>query len=148
MRRLGVVKSYKNHNFANAMRTALSRNNFVTDAYRQSQDAKFRLGDLRAVLFNLGDLNRMLQESLSTALRNMHMGIDKTDNWTSTNGFATEASLVAYDVGMRMGQVMAKNLINTVRVVFDNRMANFDTQPQLSVVPGSAESISEGVSRH
>ncbi|EBZ2963384.1 hypothetical protein ABM698_000200 [Salmonella enterica subsp. enterica serovar Newport] len=144
MRRLGVVKSYKNHNFANAMRTALSRNNFVTDAYRQSQDAKFRLGDLRAVLFNPGDLNRMLQESLSTALRNMHMGIDKTDNWTSTNGFATEASLVAYDVGMRMGQVMAKNLINTVRVVFDNRMANFDTQPQLSVVPGSAESISEG----
>ncbi|ANZ48883.1 hypothetical protein HOV30_gp033 [Erwinia phage Derbicus] len=144
MRRLGVVKSYKNHNFANALRTALSRQNFVQDAYRQSQDAKFRLGDLRSVLFNPQDLNRMLQDSLSTAMRNMSLGIDKTDSWTNMRGIGTDASLIAYDVGMRMGQVMAKNLINGIRLTFDNRMANFDTQPQLAVVPDSAESVSEG----
>lgn len=144
MRRLGVVKSYKNHSFSTAMKTALSRNNFVPDSYRQAQNAKFRLADLRVCLFNPGDLNRMISESLSVAMRNMQLGIDKTDNWTSMNGFSTDASLVAYDIGMRVSQVMAKNLIGAIRMTFDNRSANFDTMPLLAIIPGSAESLSEG----
>lgn len=144
MRRLGVVKQYKQHSFSNAMKNALSRNNFVKDSYAQAQDAKFRLGDLRVCLFNPTDMDRMIRESLAAAMRNMSLGIDKTDTWTSMNGYSTEGSLVAYDIGMRVSQVMAKNLIGAIRMTFDNRMANFDTPAQLQVVPESAESLSDG----
>lgn len=141
LRSIGVVKSYKSHSFTSALKTAISNRNNSVAGNKASQNAKFRLGDFRAAMNNPHHVDTQIRESLTAALRNLNLGIDKTDNWTASNGMATDASLVAYDIAMRVGQIMAKNLIGAAGFVWDNTMANFDTRAQFGIVQNSLESI-------
>lgn len=141
LRTIGVVKSYKSHAFTSALKTAISNSSNSLAGVKASQNAKFRLGDFRVAVNNGFHLDAQIRDSLNAAMRNMQLGVDKTDNWTRTNGFATDASLIAYDVAMRVGQLMAKNLIGAVGVAWDNSMANFENKAQFGILPNSLESL-------
>lgn len=141
LRSVGVVKSYKSHTFTSALKTAISNRNNSVAGNKAAQNAKFRLGDFRAAMNNPNHVDVQIRESLNAALKNMSLGIDKTDNWTTSNGMATDASLVAYDIAMRVGQIMAKNLIGAAAFVWDNTMANFDNRAQFNIVQNSLEAI-------
>lgn len=139
---MGVMRGFASFPFIRSLREALQKNTGMsTDAWRSAQKANFRLMDIRAAVDNPDKLDSDIATSLHKAFMDRTNIIEKTDSWLLMNDFSAAGSLVAFDVSMQLSQIMARSKIGAVAFTFDNKMADFVTEPQLQVNPASVEAL-------
>lgn len=144
LKQRGVMRNFSNHELISAMRQALQNGlSDVSGGWKATNKATFRLRDLRDAIINPGRLDQCISESLALAARRgLGAGlVNQTDNWIGKNGLSTQGSLVAYDLAMSIGPIMARNLIGEISFVYDNRNADIMVEPVLQPIPESVSSI-------
>lgn len=139
---MGVMRGFASFPFIRSLREALQKNTGLSsDAWRSAQKANFRLMDIRAAVDNAEKLDSDIATSLNKAFMDRTGIIEKTDNWLLHNDYSTAGSLIAFDISMQLSQIMARSKIGAVAFTFDNKMADFVTEPQMQVMPNSAEAL-------
>ncbi|QXO09468.1 hypothetical protein pEaSNUABM11_00044 [Erwinia phage pEa_SNUABM_11] len=139
---MGVMRSFASFPFIRSLREALQKNTGLSsDAWKSAQKANFRLMDIRAAIDNAEKLDLDIATSLNKAFMDRTGIIEKTDDWLLMNDFSAAGSLVAFDISMQLSQIMARSKIGAIAFTFDNKMADFVTEPQMQVMPNSAEAL-------
>lgn len=140
-----IVRKFSNYEFVTALRNALIRETGSSAAgWETTNSASFRLSDLRMAVENSHYVDERIAASMTLADRRRTTQVESTDEWTVRNGFATQASLVAYDFATQLGPILSRNLIGEVSMFYDNRQTDFMTPPQMNIIPESVRTLIRG----
>lgn len=147
-----LVNTFSKHPLVAAM-TAGLRGNAPSAELRSTKfenSGKFRLGDLTASISNPHDLERQIIDSVLQSRRTRtQLGTDdSTDEWVGRNQYSTRGSLIAFDIAMRVGAIMASNTIGTAQFVYDSCDCDQFQKAKFHILPESIGSLSRaGVPR-
>lgn len=134
--RIGLVKTYSQYGFIKALKSAVAAKHGGS-GYGLASDPSFTLGELRVALMNPTELDAAIREATTRSWSMGGMLTENTDDWVGHNNMSTRGSLIAYEISMRISQIMATNHIAEFRMVYDNREADTVTKAKLSVLPES-----------
>ncbi|MGL5397250.1 MAG: hypothetical protein ACRDBQ_18535 [Shewanella sp.] len=141
MRSLGIVSAFQNHELIRAFRNAVSSVSNSKEGWGISQSATFTLRHLKQAIVNPEMVDMSISQSLAVANRQSFSEIEKTDSWVGRNGYSTAGSLLAYELAMDLGTILARNLVSRVSFVYDNRNADVLNTAQVHVMNESIYSI-------
>lgn len=140
-----LVNSFSKHPLVAAMTASLrgSVSGAEMKGARIESSGRFQLGDLRAAITNPHDLESQLINSVLQSRRSReHLATgESTDNWVGRNGYSTRGSIVAFDIGMRIGPIMSSNSIGRVQFAYDSTQCDAMTPARLHIIPESVGSI-------